>query len=209
MVSQPRLSRTGWSGYGTPCPGRGAGRHRHCAIARRLAGDGYDLVVADLCAAERPAWRSRQPGRAGNRASIAEHGGKALPLRVDVADGASVQAMIAATRGPSAGWTCWSIMPAPLSGPGHRHAGEARRRTLGSTPALSRLQIRAACSCRRQPASRRGRIVNAPSRPRCAQADDRGLRRQQLPSSLTHLAQEALRRASPSMPCCPATWTRA
>ena len=81
----------------------GAGRANGigAAIAHRLARDGFDLVVADLCA---PPSEMAHSGHASEEeldavaAGLSALGGQALPLRVDVADGASVQAMIAATR---------------------------------------------------------------------------------------------------------------
>jgi NAD(P)-dependent dehydrogenase (short-subunit alcohol dehydrogenase family) len=81
----------------------GAGRSNGigAAIAHRLARDGFDLVVADLCA---PPSEMAHSGHASQEelaavaAGLSALGGQALPLRVDVADGASVQAMVAATR---------------------------------------------------------------------------------------------------------------
>lgn len=81
----------------------GAGRENGigAAIAHRLARDGFDLVVADLCAPPSELAHSGYASEAeleAVAASVAPHGGQALPLRVDVADSQSVQAMIAATR---------------------------------------------------------------------------------------------------------------
>lgn len=81
----------------------GAGRHGGigAAVARRLAQDGAQLVVGDICAppsdlphAGSGQWEELQ--------SIAEDlrslGVQALPVRVDVTDAASVQAMVDQTR---------------------------------------------------------------------------------------------------------------
>jgi NAD(P)-dependent dehydrogenase (short-subunit alcohol dehydrogenase family) len=71
------------------------------AVARRLAQDGADVVVADLCAppTDLPHGGS---GRWEELAAVAEEvqalGVRGLPLRGDVSDAASVQAMVAQTR---------------------------------------------------------------------------------------------------------------
>lgn len=82
----------------------GAGRQSGigAAIARRLAAEGADVVVADICApasdlpnSGNPAWAELEQ----LAASIEQEGGvRALPLRVDVADGSSVQALFAEVR---------------------------------------------------------------------------------------------------------------
>jgi NAD(P)-dependent dehydrogenase (short-subunit alcohol dehydrogenase family) len=81
----------------------GAGRENGigAAIAHRLARDGFDLVVADLCAPPSELAHSGSASREELEAvasSVASEGGEALPLQVDVADGESVQRMVAATR---------------------------------------------------------------------------------------------------------------
>lgn len=79
----------------------GAGRREGigAAVALRLAQDGAHVVVADICAppADLPqggsgAWEEL----AAIAGEIESLGGRGLPVRVDVADSASVQAMIAA-----------------------------------------------------------------------------------------------------------------
>lgn len=71
------------------------------AIARRLTQEGAHLVVADLCAppTDRPHAGSGQWQELTDLAAEIEASGRsALPLRVDVADAVSVQAMMARIR---------------------------------------------------------------------------------------------------------------
>jgi NAD(P)-dependent dehydrogenase (short-subunit alcohol dehydrogenase family) len=71
------------------------------AVARRLAQDGADVVVADLCAppTELPhAGSGRWEELAAVAAEVGAAGGRGLPLRVDVSDAASVQAMVAQVK---------------------------------------------------------------------------------------------------------------
>ena len=81
----------------------GAGRRGGigAAIALRLAQEGAHLVVADLCAppTDLPHAGSGQWQELADLAAEIEASGRsALPLRVDVADAASVQVMVARTR---------------------------------------------------------------------------------------------------------------
>jgi len=81
----------------------GAGRAGSigAAVARRLAQDGADIVVADLCApptdlphAGNARWEELEAVAAG----VQELGVRCVPLRVDVSDASSVQAMIARVK---------------------------------------------------------------------------------------------------------------
>lgn len=70
------------------------------AVARRLALDGAHIVVGDICAppTELPnAGSGEWEELSAIAAEIESLGGCALPLRVDVTDAGSVQAMVAAT----------------------------------------------------------------------------------------------------------------
>jgi len=105
------------------------------AVARRLAQDGADIVVADLCAppTDLPnAGSGRWEELAAVAGEVQALGVRCLPLRVDVSDAASVQAMIAQVREAlgrldilvnNAGV---AVGPAPVV----RMADEAWRRTL-------------------------------------------------------------------------------
>ena len=82
----------------------GAGRESGigAAIARRLAGEGAHVVLADICAppsdlpnSGNPAWEELEQIAA---AIASENDACALPLRVDVADAVSVQEMVARIR---------------------------------------------------------------------------------------------------------------
>jgi NAD(P)-dependent dehydrogenase (short-subunit alcohol dehydrogenase family) len=81
----------------------GAGRKRGigAAVARRLAGDGAHVVVGDLCAppTDLPHAGSGQwEELVSLAAELKDLGVRALPLRVDVTDAASVQAMVGQTK---------------------------------------------------------------------------------------------------------------
>ena len=105
------------------------------AVARRLAQDGADIVVTDLCAppTDLPnAGSGRWEELAAVAGEVQAVGVRCLPLRVDVSDAASVQAMIAQVREAlgrldilvnNAGV---AVGPAPVV----RMADEAWRRTL-------------------------------------------------------------------------------
>lgn len=71
------------------------------AVARRLAQDGAHVVVGDICASPTDLPHAGS-GQWEELSAIAEEiealGGRALPLRVDVSDSASVGAMVAQTR---------------------------------------------------------------------------------------------------------------
>jgi NAD(P)-dependent dehydrogenase (short-subunit alcohol dehydrogenase family) len=71
------------------------------AVARRLAQDGADVVLADLCAppTDLPhAGSGRWEELAAVAAEVGASGVRGLPLRVDVSDAASVQAMVAQVK---------------------------------------------------------------------------------------------------------------
>jgi len=80
----------------------GAGRRRGIgeAIARRLAEEGADVVIADLCR-ERPDLPREHFGQWDElqaiAADIAQGGRRVVPVKADVTDEAEVEAMIAAT----------------------------------------------------------------------------------------------------------------
>jgi len=105
------------------------------AVARRLAQDGADIVVADLCAppTDLPhAGSGRWEELAAVAGEVEAVGVRSLPLRVDVSDAASVQAMVAQVKEAfgrldilvnNAGV---AVGPAPVIG----MADEAWRRTL-------------------------------------------------------------------------------
>jgi len=105
------------------------------AVARRLAQDGADVVVADLCAppTDLPhAGSGRWEELAAVAGEVQALGVRSLPLRVDVSDAVSVQAMVAQVREAlgrldilvnNAGV---AVGPAPVIG----MADEAWRRTL-------------------------------------------------------------------------------
>ena len=105
------------------------------AVARRLAQDGADIVVADLCAppTELPhAGSGRWEELAALAGDVQALGVRSLPLRVDVSNAESVQAMVAQVRETlgrldilvnNAGV---AVGPAPVLG----MADEAWRRTL-------------------------------------------------------------------------------
>ena len=105
------------------------------AVARRLAQDGADVVVADLCAppTELPhAGSGRWEELAALAGDVQALGVRSLPLRVDVSNAESVQAMVAQVRETlgrldilvnNAGV---AVGPAPVLG----MADEAWRRTL-------------------------------------------------------------------------------
>jgi NAD(P)-dependent dehydrogenase (short-subunit alcohol dehydrogenase family) len=81
----------------------GAGRRGGigAAVALRLAQDGADVVVGDICAppTDLPHGGSGQwEDLAAIAAEIEALGVRSLPLRVDVTDAASVQAMVAQTK---------------------------------------------------------------------------------------------------------------
>jgi NAD(P)-dependent dehydrogenase (short-subunit alcohol dehydrogenase family) len=105
------------------------------AVARRLAQDGADVVVADLCAPPTDLPHAGS-GRWEELVTIAKEvevlGVRSLPLRADVSDAASVQAMVAQVKESlgrldilvnNAGV---AVGPAPVIG----MADEAWRRTL-------------------------------------------------------------------------------
>jgi NAD(P)-dependent dehydrogenase (short-subunit alcohol dehydrogenase family) len=105
------------------------------AVARRLAQDGADVVLADLCAppTDLPhAGSGRWEELSAVAGEVQALGARALPLRVDVSDAASVQAMVAQVKEAlgrldilvnNAGV---AIGPAPIIG----MADEAWRQTL-------------------------------------------------------------------------------
>ena len=105
------------------------------AVARRLAQDGADVVVADLCAppTDLPhAGSGRWEELAALAGEVEALGVRSLPLRVDVSDATSVQAMVAQVKEV---WGRLDILvnnagvavgPAPVMG----MADEAWRRTL-------------------------------------------------------------------------------
>jgi len=115
----------------------GAGRTGSigAAVARRLAQDGADIVLADLCAppTDLPhAGSARWEELSAVAGEVLALGVRALPLRVDVSDPSSVQAMVAQVKETlgrldilvnNAGV---AIGPAPVIG----MADEAWRRTL-------------------------------------------------------------------------------
>ena len=115
----------------------GAGRAGSigAAVARRLGQDGADVVVADLCAppTDLPhAGNGRWEELAALAGDVQDLGVRCLPLRVDVSDASSVQAMIARVKEAlgrldilvnNAGV---AVGPAPVIG----MADEAWRRTL-------------------------------------------------------------------------------
>jgi NAD(P)-dependent dehydrogenase (short-subunit alcohol dehydrogenase family) len=81
----------------------GAGRQGGigAAVARRLAEAGAHVVVGDICAAPTSlahAGNARWEQLVAVAAEIEALGVRALPMRVDVADAASIQAMMAATE---------------------------------------------------------------------------------------------------------------
>jgi NAD(P)-dependent dehydrogenase (short-subunit alcohol dehydrogenase family) len=81
----------------------GAGRRGGigAAVALRLAQDGTDVVVGDICASPTDlphAGSGQWDELAAIAAEIEGLGVRSLPLRVDVADAASVQAMVAQTK---------------------------------------------------------------------------------------------------------------
>ena len=80
----------------------GASRGIGAAIAERLAGDGFAVLV----------------NYAGNTAAaeamvrgIEERGGHALAVQGDVSEPAAARLCSTRRSGPSAAWTCWSTMP--------------------------------------------------------------------------------------------------
>jgi len=81
----------------------GAGRRGGIgeAVAKRLARDGADIVVGDICAPPTELAHAGS-GRWEELESIAEEicesGGQSLPVRVDVTDAESVQAMVTQTK---------------------------------------------------------------------------------------------------------------
>lgn len=81
--------------------GAGRGGGIGAAVARRLAQDGADVVLADLCAppTDLPhAGSGRWEELSALAGEVQALGVRALPLRVDVSDASSVQAMIAQVK---------------------------------------------------------------------------------------------------------------
>jgi len=93
---------------------RGLGR----AYAKRLAGLGAKVAVADL---DLKSYRefdaeAKDMTAESTVAEIEASGGAALGIECNVCDHQAVETMVAASSNNGAGWMCWSPMPAAVAG---------------------------------------------------------------------------------------------